>query len=132
MATHKGWDFRNNCTEFILLFYIYDSSCNCKLVFLFYVSWNKPLHNYIQVVFTISSSVDNTVSHPSWSNIINFIYYCCKPSIAWQLNFHHNNQPTSLLPSSPIKIWGKSVRGFLNYRSDIQTDKQTTFFTLYK
>ena len=29
------------------------------------------------------------------------------------------------LPSSPIKIWGKSVHGFLSYdRTDKQTDKQ--------
>ena len=29
------------------------------------------------------------------------------------------------LPSFPIKIWGKSVQGFLSLRSDKQTDRQT-------
>ena len=36
------------------------------------------------------------------------------------------------LPSSPIKIWGKSVQGFLSYdRKNKQTDRQIENTTLY-
>ena len=36
------------------------------------------------------------------------------------------------LPSSPIKIWGKLVQGFLSYdRTNKQTDRQTEITTLY-
>ena len=36
------------------------------------------------------------------------------------------------LPSSPIKINGKSVQGFLSYdRTNKQTDRQTEITTLY-
>ena len=36
------------------------------------------------------------------------------------------------LTSSPIKIWGKSVQGFLSYdRTNKQTPRQTEITTLY-
>ena len=36
------------------------------------------------------------------------------------------------LPSSPIKMWGKSVQGFLSYdQTNKQTNRQTEITTLY-
>ena len=46
-----------------------------------------------------------------------------------QLNLESQNQAKNIsvgLPSSPIKIWGKSVQGFLSYD---QTNKQTDTMT---
>ena len=51
------------------------------------------------------------------------------------LNVEFLNQTKSIpvgLPRSPIKIWGKSVQGFLSYdRKNKQTDRQTEITALY-
>ena len=51
------------------------------------------------------------------------------------LNLESQNQAKNIpvgLPSSPIKIWGKLVQGFLSYdRKNKQTDRQTEITTFY-
>ena len=55
------------------------------------------------------------------------------------LNLESQNQAKNIpvdLPSSPIKIWGKSVQGFLSYdrtkkQTNRQTDRQSEITTLY-
>ena len=44
---HKGWDFRNNCTEFVLSVFLFAIPCIFKLVCLFAKSSIKSLENYI-------------------------------------------------------------------------------------
>ena len=42
-----------------------------------------------------------------------------------KLNFQNQAKNISVVhPSSPIKIWGQSVKGFTSYETNEQTDKQ--------
>ena len=62
-----------------------------------------------------------------------------EPSFAWVLSFPHKTQSTpSCLwhscgsTSSPIKIWGKSAKGWSLIRHPNKQNRQTEITTLYK
>ena len=46
-VTHKGWDFRDDCTKFILSRVLYMIPCNCKLFSFLAKSFSKSLKGYI-------------------------------------------------------------------------------------
>ena len=81
-VTHKGWDFRIDCTEFLLSVsnYIHNSPCNCKLVS-FFVKWlNKPCCTFnfiLEQSFFLSfrsSLQSHTVVYNDILYILDFIF----------------------------------------------------------
>ena len=69
----------------------------------------------------------------TWTILLGNLIFVIKVD---SLNLESQNQAKNIsvdLPSSPIKIWGKSVKRFLSYdRTNKQTaDRQTEITTLY-
>ena len=94
------------------------------------MNWN--IENYLLGNSALPRLLKVTLSvYPHWNDFTGkpiFCYYIR----SFQLKISTKNIPVGL-PSSPIKIWGKSVLGFLSYdRTNRQTDKQRLQLYIYR